>query len=109
MGGKTQAYFSAKYALDPKLEVERQGFNDTYLLGDVMRFSLRSKYFIGKKLYFFCGIASETEVAPNGHLSPIRLYLTNGAGKNVNQNMNLEAVYEMKVNKADICFYGLAS
>jgi len=108
MSGEQHSHFNIDYNLDKKFSAELQGFYDTYLLSDVVRFELRSKYYLGSKLYLFSGIASESEInIYSGKISPPRFLLINGAGLNVTKGLELEARHEFQINNAGLGNYGL--
>lgn len=108
LNGEEHSNFILGYSFDDKFKAELQGFYDTYLLADVIRFAVRGKYYTGNKFYFFTGVASEFERSRgSGQISTPRLYILNGTGYDLNEKINLELRQELQINKAGLGNYNL--
>lgn len=105
--GEVHSNFTVAYEFDTEFLIELQGFYDTYRLNDVFDLSLRSKYYLSNKLYFFSGIGLEKERDKHGFRPPpLRVKLINGFGYDIDQKFSLEAKQNLHFNKTNFGNYG---
>ena len=98
--------FAVIYEVDTGFLVELQGYYDTYLLGDVFRVPLITKYYVNDKLYFFSGFEFEADLDKYGRKpAPPRLKFKNGVGYDIDKNFSLEANHDLQFNKTNLGNY----
>ena len=109
LGKEEHASFLINYQLKDNLEIELQGFYDTYLLSNRFRNSLALKRYLTKKFYLFAGIEVELEFVKEAHIlskRPPRVGVISGFGYDVNSNFSLEAKSNIGVNQTSMGAFG---
>lgn len=100
LNGEQHASFLIDYELQKTLQVELEGFYDTYLLGDVFKVSIAPKWYVSKRMYFFSGIEVENNLDKYGEKPPpVRLDFINGVGYEVDDSFTIEARHDLQFNE----------
>lgn len=102
--------FKFSYLLMPKFSIEMQGFYDTYLVSDVFKLPITTKFYITDKVYLFSGLEIESESDKMLlDLPPPQFKIKNGMGYDVKQNFFLQVEHDLHFNKSIIGAYGTPS
>lgn len=98
--GEEHSNFSLLYKVNPKLQVELQGFYDTYRVSDVFDVSFRVKWYPVKKIYLFSGLGTQVQGLKLGASLPrMSAYMMNGVGYEPTNNISIQAVNDINLNK----------
>lgn len=105
--GDVYKSFMVQYGVTKSMQLELQGFYDTYILSERFRSSLLAKVYLNKKLYLLSGLDVEvaTENAGFGPV-PYRLGYVAGAGYDVTENFMIEIKSSIQLNNTDIGAFG---
>ncbi|MBU2902841.1 hypothetical protein [Maribacter dokdonensis] len=105
--GDVHKSFMVQYGVTKSLQLELQGFYDTYILSERFRSSLMVKYYLNKRLYLLSGLDAEiaTENSEVGQ-APYRLGFVAGMGYDVTENSMLEIKSSIQLNETGIGAFG---
>jgi hypothetical protein len=109
LDSEVHSSFLLNYRLTDNLQVELQGFYDTYILTNRFRSSLVLKQYLTNKLYLFGGIDLEMEYVKQSSTipkRPPRLGFINGLGYDINSDFSLEAKSNIGMNQSSMGVYG---
>ena len=107
LGKEQHSYFLVNYKISQKLEVDLQGFYDTYLTSNRLRTSLILKRYLTNKFYLFSGI--EVEAADQKSIfsaPPPRIGVLTGFGYDFTENFLIEGKFNAQVNDSPMGAYG---
>lgn len=105
--GEVHKSFTIQYGISRSIQLELQGFYDTYLLTERFRTNFVSKFYLNHKLYLFTGMEVEVATEDAGKAPvPYRLGFVAGAGYDVSENFMLEVRSNVQLNNASIGAFG---
>ncbi len=88
------------YELDPKFQVELQGFYDTYRTADIFDLSARMKWHPIEKVFLFSGLGLQIQRGKGFvELPTMPVRMLNGVGYKPNSNMTIEAVHDLNFSQ----------
>ena len=105
--GDVHKSFMVQYGVSKSLQLELQGFYDTYILSERFRSSVLAKVYLNKRLYLLGGLEAEiaTENAGVGQ-TPYRIGFVTGIGYDVDPNLMIELKANVQFNNPSIGAFG---
>ncbi|SFR91384.1 hypothetical protein [Maribacter stanieri] len=105
--GDVHKSFMVRYGVSKSLQLELQGFYDTYILSERFRSSVLAKVYLNERLYLFGGIEAEiaTENAGVGQ-TPYRIGFVTGLGYDVDPNLMIELKANIQMNNPSMGAFG---
>ncbi|TVZ15016.1 hypothetical protein [Maribacter sp. MAR_2009_72] len=98
--------FMVLYGLNG-IQLELQGFYDTYMYTERFRSSIIGKGYINEKFYLLSGMDVEVATERRELLNaPYRLGFVAGAGYDVDKNFMIEVKSNVQLNKSNIGMFG---
>ena len=105
--GDVHKSFMVQYGVSKSLQLELQGFYDTYILSERFRSSVLAKVYLNERLYLLGGLEAEiaTENAGVGQ-TPYRIGFVTGIGYDVDPNLMIELKANVQFNNPSIGAFG---
>lgn len=108
LGHEQHSSMTFKYGINESLEVELQGFYDTYLMENRVRSALIFRQYLTKRLHVLFG--GEDEIRLQNATFPLknaeRFSLISGFGYDVDENFLLEVKSNSQIGKSTIGAFG---
>lgn len=105
--GEEHSSFMVRYGFSKSVQVELQGFYDTYLMTNRVRKNIVGKLYLNDKLYLISGLEMESEVSKYGRKpDQFRLGFVTGAGYDISENFMLEVKSNFQLNNSNMGVYG---
>jgi hypothetical protein len=107
LNGDVHKSFIMQYGISKAIQIELQGFYDTYLLTERFRTNLEGKVYLNDKLYLFSGLDVEASTGGYGKvLSAYRLGFVASADYDVSDNFMIEVMSNVQLNNASNDVFG---
>ena len=105
--GEEHSSFLVSYLNSERLQIDLEGFYDTYMLANRFKTYVAAKYYLNDALYLFSGLDMEMDIDKyGGKPSAPRVGVVGGMGYEVNEQWMIEARSNIQSNTSKTGLFG---